>query len=380
MTEAEMKGSQKSPQYLKDFMRSALAGAIFGLVFSLIFIIFLSTPWPPALFAAGVTLLTGLLSGLAGLGAAYLDGRLLSWGVQKGQLRTVITFGIVVLITFALTFAVPLYFGVITLDAGIQRYLMWGGLSGLAFGAVYAIITYRSDKVRQKMLLLEMQNRHLAELAYREELLREAARNLAVAEERNRMARELHDSISQGMHGIVYSLRSLRGVLKGNQPGLEILGHLEETAAGTLKELRHLVVELTPSPLEEHGLPEALRLHCDLFSRRQAVELILELNYNGGLLPDQEAALYRIVQEALANIQQHADADRVEISLQEVNKIVQLSIVDNGKGFAPAAVARGHGLANISTRVRRNDGTLQIVSSPGEGAAITAVFQKPTVR
>ena len=66
---------------------------------------------------------------------------------------------------------------------------------------------------RQKMMLLEMENRHLADLTSREELLREAAHNLAVSEERNRMARELHDTISQGMHGIVYSLRSLRAVL-----------------------------------------------------------------------------------------------------------------------------------------------------------------------
>ena len=252
-------------------------------------------------------------------------------------------------------------------------------LAGLAFGAVFALIVYRTERTRERLILLELENRHLAELAAREDLLREAARNLAVAEERNRMARELHDSISQGMHGIVFALRSLRTSLAGNSRGLETLDALEETAAATLRELRRLIVELEPSPLNEHGLVEALRLHGDLFARRQQIELQLNLGYNGGLQPEQEAALYRIAQEALANIAQHARAGRVELALTTGsaagagNKAVTLTIRDNGCGFDQAAITPGFG-KNMAARARQGGGTLTISSHPGAGTAITVTL------
>lgn len=216
----------------------------------------------------------------------------------------------------------------------------------------------------------------LAELALREELLQKAARNLAVAEERNRMARELHDSITQNIHGILYSLRPLREVLAGNQQGMKILNHLEETAAGALQELRRLVMELSPSPLEDRSLEEALSLQCDLFTRRTQVELSLELDYNGTLQPDQEMAVYRITQEALANIQKHAEAGRVVVSLQSDADTVCLSITDNGKGFDPKTAGKGHGLANMAQRARQSGGKLEIKSAPRQGTTITLKFAK----
>ncbi|HOL18496.1 MAG TPA: histidine kinase [Bacillota bacterium] len=305
---------QKS-EYAKSFFNTAAIGLIFGLAASLVFSRFAVPPWPTPLFAIALSLLSGFLSGLAGLAGTYLDARLLHWGLKNAPLRAAISFMVVALVTFSIIYTGITVFGIIPPDPGLQRFTLWGMLAGLAFGAIFALFSYRSEMICQKVNLLELENRHLAELASREELLREAARNLAVAEERNRMARELHDSISQGMHGIVYALRTLRPVLKDHEQGLEILGHLEETAAGTLKELRRLVVEFSPSPLEEHDLVEALRLHCDLFARRQKMDLQVTLDYSGGLLPDQEAAVYRIVQEALANIQQHAAAGRVEVTV-----------------------------------------------------------------
>lgn len=364
------------PEYRKSFLISAAAGAAFGFVAALVLIRFIDSPWPPALLTTGITLLAALFSGLAALAAAYLDELLKRWGMQKEKPRRIITYVIPALLTFAVAYTGMFVFGNFAMEPQLQRYVTWGALAGLIFGAIFALIGYRAEKVNQKMRLLEMENRHLAELAGREELLREAARNLAVTEERNRMARELHDSISQGMHGIVYSLRSLRGVLQESRRGLEILGHLEETAEGTLKELRRLVIELSPSPLEEHGLGEALRLHCDLFARRQQVELDLQLDYSGGLQPDQENALYRIVQEALANIQKHAGTCSVAVHLHDAESAVTLTIKDNGCGFDPSAATGGHGLANMSTRACKNDGELQVNSQPGQGATVTAAFRK----
>ena len=96
-------------------------------------------------------------------------------------------------------------------------------------------------------------------------------------------------------------------------------------------------MELSPSTLETNDLAEALRLHCDLFRRRQQIECQLELDYRGGLQPEQDMAVYRIVQESLANTQQHAAATRVTVSLREEAAQVILTVSDNGKGFDPQA-------------------------------------------
>lgn len=366
--------------YLRTFYISASAGALFGLVISFVFLGSVDTHISPGLFILGLTVMAGLFSGLAGIGAAFLEKLLSNWGLQQPHLRALISFCAVALLTVAITYFAMVRFGALPSGAGLQRYTIWGLLSGLGFGAVFAMYSFRSEMSRQKVLLLEMENRHLAELADREKLLQEAARNLAVMEERNRLARELHDSIAQGMHGIIYSLHSLRNVLAENEPGRAILTHLEETANSTLNELRHLVMELSPSSLDEHGLGEALRLHCDLFARRQPAKVHLHINYNGGLSPDQELALYRIAQEALANVQQHAGASRVDVVLNDDGTAVRLTVCDDGRGFAAAAAASasagGHGLGNMATRSRQSGGRLQIESGSGKGTTISVVVPK----
>ena len=137
-----------------------------------------------------------------------------------------LSFIIVAIIIFGIFFPVIYYLDILPHNPNAQRYAAWGGLAGLAFGVAFAIYHYRQDRIHQKLHILELENRHRAELAARKELLREATRNLVVAEERNRMARKLHDSISQGIHGIVYSLRTLKTVLKDNPRGLDIHSHL----------------------------------------------------------------------------------------------------------------------------------------------------------
>ena len=276
-------------------------------------------------------------------------------------------------LTLAITFAGTSLLGDLSFISDMNQFTLLGAAAGITFGAIFALFNYRAETIRQRIQLLELENRHLADLASREELLREAARKLAVAEERNRMARELHDSISQGVHGIVYSLRSLRAVLADNPRGREILGHLEETAADTLKELRRLVMELTPSPLEDQDLEDALRLHCDLFARRQQLELELDLDYRGRLQPDQEVALYRITQEALTNVQKHAAADRVRVSLRDGAETI-LTIEDDGKGFVVETVAGGHGLHNMANRARQSGGVFEIRSRPGQGTTVIVKY------
>lgn len=371
---AESPAETYKPGYRKIFLISAGAGAGFGLVAAAIFVKLELSPWPPPLFFTVMIIGVAVYSGLLGLGTTYLEDYLRRKGMSNHLQRLAISFGAAFLVSLAAACGITIIAGGTEISPAPYWYMLWSTLAGIAFGVIFALFNYRAEIIRQKIRILELENRRLAELALREELLREAARNLAVAEERNRMARELHDSITQDIHGILYSLRPLREVLSGNQQGMRILNHLEETAANALQELRRLVMELSPSPLEDRSLEEALSLHCDLFARRTQVELNLELDYNGTLQPDQEMAVYRITQEALANIQKHAEASRVTVSLQSKDGVTCLSITDNGKGFDPQTVKKGHGLANMADRARQSGGRLEIKSAPGQGTTIILEF------
>ncbi|MDW7683562.1 MAG: histidine kinase, partial [Bacillota bacterium] len=274
----------------KSFMTSALAGGAFGLVIGIVFLLMGIVDLPPVPFVAGLILLTSGVSGISGLGGAILDDGLKTRGLESAGLRSLVIFIVITAVTFGTAFLFIRHFRWGQISPTLQQYAVPGMFLGLVFGILVAFINYRIWKIQQKLHLLKVENRYLSELAEKDQLLQEAARNILVAEERNSMARELHDSISQGMHGIVFSLHSLRRQLGNDSDAEEILSHLEETTQATLQELRRLIMELTPSPLEDNSLEEALRLHCDLFSRRQQIDTDIQLQYKGKLTPEQEVA------------------------------------------------------------------------------------------
>lgn len=144
----------------------------------------------------------------------------------------------------------------------------------------------------------------------------------------------------------------------------------------TLSELRAMILELRPAPLERQGLSEALRVSMELFTRHQQIEADLDLSYGTGLTPEQEIAVYRIVQEALANIRRHAQADRIGLYLREKENRVELKVTDNGSGFVPERVMKGNGLFNMKIRARENGGVFRLQTSPGHGTTITVAFPK----
>lgn len=150
---------------------------------------------------------------------------------------------------------------------------------GFFFGIIITIVDDRLWNMRHKVLALEYENKYLAELAEKNQQFKEATKNLIITEERNRIARDLHDSISQGIHGIIYSIHSVKQHLHPeDQTAKAILGHLLTTAETTLNELRTMILELKPSLLEEHGLIGALQLHCQLFTERLKVKCLLSLD------------------------------------------------------------------------------------------------------
>lgn len=208
--------------------------------------------------------------------------------------------------------------------------------------------------------------------------LAEQATHIALVEERNRLAREVHDTLAQGLAGIALQLEAADALLdtapeRARSRILQALNYTRESLA----EARRSVLDLRAGPLEREALPEALTTLAQRFSSESGVAAELQLALEGARLPARsEAALYRIAQEALANIRQHADASHVLVELFQADGQVILVISDNGRGFAgceePHSRSDGHGFGLIGMRERAHllDGTLTVSCAPGAGTQV----------
>ena len=203
---------------------------------------------------------------------------------------------------------------------------------------------------------------------------------LAVAEERNRLAREIHDTLAQSLAGIIINLESLKPYdAARSRAEAELLAETETLARSALEEARRSVLNLNPTPLEHHSLPDALAQELAGLARRTG--LATQFYVNGEqrpLAPDQAAALFRIAQEAFQNIYKHAAARHVMLGLVFETAAVVLTVEDDGIGFAPEARAPdehgGFGLLSMAARTRSLGGDLQIASRPGHGTVVRATL------
>ena len=207
--------------------------------------------------------------------------------------------------------------------------------------------------------------------------LRQKAEQLAVMEERNRLARDLHDSVSQALYSMsLLATASRRLAQSGNNQALldETLLELGTTSQQALKEMRLLLYRLRPLALQFDGLAETLQHRLDAVEKRAGINARLIINKLPVLLPDIEETLYYIAQEALNNALKHADATAVTVHLtQEADGVVRLVVADNGRGFDSTVALEegGMGLANMRQRAESQGGTLTIDSSPDQGTTIT---------
>jgi PAS domain S-box-containing protein len=202
----------------------------------------------------------------------------------------------------------------------------------------------------------------------------------ATLEQRQRLARELHDSVSQALFSINLTARAVESLLKRDNPQTDTavtrLADLRQLTQGALAEMRALIFELRPRALEEEGLLQAIRKHGSAVAGREMlqVEVVCPLEENlPRLKPAAEEALYRIAQEALHNVVKHARATRVEIYLDyDADKqVVSMYIADNGRGFDRSQVPAGHmGLGTMGQRATALGGEYTIESSPGEGTKV----------
>jgi signal transduction histidine kinase len=213
-----------------------------------------------------------------------------------------------------------------------------------------------------------------AALALENARLHERSRELSIVEERNRLARELHDAVTQKLFGLVLAAESGTALLEHDvqQAGAQ-LRLVRELAREAMEELRSVIVHLRPAALESQGLAVALGKHVDVLRRTHKREIDLEISGDAPVPAVVETDAFRIAQEALHNALRHAGAARIGVVLRCEPGRLELTVTDDGAGFEPGAAGmRSHrlGLTTMAERARAAGGRLEIVSSPGAGTTV----------
>ena len=199
------------------------------------------------------------------------------------------------------------------------------------------------------------------------------AREAGVVEERQRLAGEIHDTLAQGLAGIVAQLEAAEQA-RGHTA--ELSRHLTQARAlarSSLTEARRSVRALRPEQLERASLPEAIDQLTRAWSARSAVPVDVETTGTPTPLdPAIEAAIFRASQEALSNVAKHAAASQVHLTLTYLHDALLLDVADNGTGFHPASHTHGYGLVGMRQRLAGVAGHLTVESAPGAGTTLNA--------
>jgi len=215
-----------------------------------------------------------------------------------------------------------------------------------------------------------------AAIAIENARLHERSRELSIVEERNRLARELHDSVTQQLFGVVLAAESAGALLaRGDGAAGEQLARVQGLARGAMDELRAVVFELRPASLAEEGLGTALRKHVDVLRRVAGRAIALHVGAPPSLGAAAAGQVFRIAQEALQNALRHAGEEaRVEVRLEDGGggRLV-LVVADDGDGFdagAPSVRGRRLGLTSMEERAAELGGRLTVASRAGAGTTV----------
>lgn len=202
--------------------------------------------------------------------------------------------------------------------------------------------------------------------------LYERAQHAASLEERQRLARELHDSVSQALYGISLGTRTAKTLLERDPARVgEPLEYVSGLAEAGLAELRALIFELRPESLEAEGLLAAFDKQFAAMHARHGIVMVTSLEGEPDLRLDLKEVLYRIGQEAMHNTVKHARATKAWVTLRTADGRVTLEVRDNGVGFDPNGEFPGHlGLRSMTERATSSGGTLTIESAPGSGTTV----------
>ena len=190
-------------------------------------------------------------------------------------------------------------------------------------------------------------------------------------EERKRISRELHDGVGQSMFSLLIQMDRL--LTKQATPELE---QLRRDVSFIMEDIRGLAWELRPSVLDDLGVVPAIRTYIENYSQHYGIEVSFESNLKGRIGIDKETTIYRVIQEALTNSGKYADVSAVHVTIRERDNEVEVTVVDEGKGFIRDTNKQGVGLFSMEERARGVGGKLDIQSIPGEGTRLTLTLPK----
>jgi len=265
--------------------------------------------------------------------------------------------------------------------AGLAAYLGVIALNLLATsGIVWFLhgIEMAHDQRKSTLDELSEANRRLevtlAENAGLQRQLLTQAREAGILDERQRMAREIHDTLAQGLTGIVTQLQAAEHAAGEPAQWRRHFAAATRLARESLSEARRSVDALRPEPLETGRLSEALADVAGRWSELQGIDVkVTTTGTTRPMRPETEVALLRAAQEALANVARHAAATRVGVTLSYLEHEVALDVRDDGRGFDPARLGgNGFGLVAMRQRIEALSGTVQVESEPGAGTGISA--------
>ncbi len=299
-----------------------------------------------------VAMIFGVFAALVGVSVGML-----------GRTRSLVVALVLEMALSALCFV--LIAGSISLGAWIL-----GTVPAVIFIVVYVVMYVREIEARgraQALLQeLEVANRQLTEYAAQVE-------DLTLANERQRMARELHDTLAQGLAGLVLQLEAIDSHLsRGNTVKAQaITQQAMDRARSTLSDARRAIDDLRSGEVPDIDLETAVREETDRFTAASGIPCDLSIVLPPDLSDEVRECARRVVSEALANIARYAQAHHTIVSLHPIDQLFDIEVRDDGVGFDPAQISAGHyGLIGLRERVRLIGGTLNITSTPGQGTTL----------
>lgn len=220
--------------------------------------------------------------------------------------------------------------------------------------------------------------RHLNHMALQLQNLMQTRQELAAVEERNRLARDLHDSVKQQVFATSMQVGAALALIEQNPEAAKArLVETERLVRQAQQELTGLIQELRPAALEDKGLTLALREYVTDWSRQNSITAEIRVSGEQSLPLFFEQTLFRVTQEALANVARHSEATAVEVCLAWIGSQVKLTISDNGRGFNSATVnGQGLGLSSMRERMEAIGGSLAVDSNVGQGTQVIASVRR----